>query len=120
MIKMIKNKTQTLKISELKFKKHTGDTMPKGVLSDDLIIYKCSKLGVDGEPMPTETITHLPHIASHINWGKSAHINNPPVLGRVVEYAIIKGFEGYAREIKDLANYYKEINKGKTRLKEAI
>jgi hypothetical protein len=116
----MKNKKQALKISELKFKKHTGDTMPNGVLNDDLIVYKCAKFGVDGNPLPPETITHLPQIASHINWGTSEHIDKPTVLGRVVEYAIIKGFENYARKIKQLSYYYKEIKKDKIRLKEAI
>lgn len=69
----------------MEFIKHETDGVPKGVKSDDLIVYRTQSIS-------GEIITHLPMLSKYLNWLKSdpdgLSKSRPSKSGEIVEYTV--------------------------------
>ena len=69
----------------MEFIKHETDGVPKGVKSDDLIVYRTQLIS-------GEIITCLPMVSKYLNWLKADSTGNsksrPSESGAIVEYAV--------------------------------
>lgn len=92
----MKNNNKPIKISELVFKPHTTNEIPKDLQVGDLVAYRISRINKCGTE---EIINHIPYSASFLNWSET------PANWKIKEYAVIECAKKLAEQLYQLAKY---------------